>query len=83
LHLANAVNTPVIGLYAVTRPEYIGPYNQLGNCINIYDQVAQKFMHEPSSELSWQKKIPSLEAMQLISVKQVMNKVATVFGHEN
>ncbi len=75
LHLANAVATPVIGLYAVTRPEYIGPYNQLQNCLNIYAQVAQEFMHKPSTELAWQKKIPSLDAMQLISVEQVMAKV--------
>ncbi len=75
LHLANAVATPVIGLYAVTRPEYIGPYNQLNNCINIYDQVAQKFMHKSAGELGWQKKIPSQAAMRLITVSQVMDKV--------
>ncbi len=75
LHLANAVATPVIGLYAVTRPEYIGPYNQLQNCINIYNQVALTFMHKFAYQLAWQKKIPSLEAMQLISPEQVMDKV--------
>jgi len=75
LHLANAMGTPVIGLYAVTRPEYIGPYNQLDNCINIYDQAARTFMHKPASKLPWQKKIPSLEAMQLISVEQLIAKV--------
>jgi len=75
LHLANAVATPVIGLYAVTRPKYIGPYNQLQNCINIYNQVALKFMHKFAYQLAWQKKISSLEAMQLISIEQVMDKV--------
>ena len=79
LHLANAVATPVVGLYAVTRPEYIGPYNQLDNCINTYAQAAQKFMSKPSSELGWQKKIPSLDAIRLISVQQVLNKVTEVF----
>ncbi|WP_428353303.1 glycosyltransferase family 9 protein [Methyloprofundus sp.] len=80
LHLANAVATPVIGLYAVTRPEYIGPYNQLDNCINIYVQVAQDFMHKTASELPWQKKIPSLDAMQLISVDQVLDKVSEIIA---
>lgn len=75
LHLANAVATPVIGLYAVTRADYIGPYNQLHRCIDIYEQTAQTFMHKPATELKWQKKIPSLEAMQLISPEQVMDKV--------
>jgi heptosyltransferase I len=61
----------------VTRPEYIGPYNQLQNCINIYARSAQQFMHKPAEQLPWQKKIPSLEAIQLISVEQVLNKVHT------
>ncbi len=75
LHLANAMATPAIGLYAVTRPEYIGPYNQLDNCINFYDQAARNFMHKPASQLPWQKKIPSLEAMQLITVEQLISKI--------
>ena len=75
LHLANAMATPVIGLYAVTRPEYIGPYLQLANCINIYEQTALNVMHKPATELAWQKKIPSLTAMQNITVAQVLTKV--------
>lgn len=83
LHLANAVDTPVIGLYAVTRPEYIGPYNQLDNCINIYAEVAQRFMYKTADQLPWQKKISSLSAMQLISVQHVVDKVETVLQREN
>lgn len=75
LHLANAVATPIVGLYAVTRPEYIGPYQQLQNCVNVYPQAAEKYMHKPAGQLAWQKKIPSLEAMQLISVEQVLDKI--------
>ncbi|MCF7970081.1 MAG: glycosyltransferase family 9 protein [Methylococcaceae bacterium] len=78
LHLANAVATPVVGLYAVTRPEYIGPYHQLQNCLNAYPQAAEKYMHKPADQLVWQKKIPSLEAMQLISVEQVLDKIQTL-----
>jgi len=75
LHLANAVATPVIGLYAVTRPEYIGPYNQLQNCIDFYAQTAQKVLHKTAEQLPWQKKISSLDAMSSISVEHVLNKV--------
>ncbi|BCG65780.1 MAG: heptosyltransferase I [Methyloprofundus sp.] len=75
LHLANAMATPVIGLYAVTRPEYIGPYLQLDNCINIYEQTAQEVMHKSATELAWQKKISSLTAMQNITVAQVLTKI--------
>ena len=78
LHLANAMATPVIGLYAVTRPEYIGPYGQLDNCINLYEQTAQAVMGKAAKALAWQKKIPSLTAMQNISVAHVLAKVATL-----
>jgi len=78
LHLANAVATPVIGLYAVTRPEYIGPYNQQHNCINIYPQSAEQFMQSSADQLPWQKKIPSLDAIHLISVQQVLDKIDTL-----
>ena len=78
LHLANAVATPAIGLYAVTRPEYIGPYNQQHNCINIYPQSAERFMQASANQLPWQKKIPSLDAMQMISVQQVLDKIHSV-----
>lgn len=83
LHLANAMATPVIGLYTVTRPEYIGPYLQLDNCINLYAQTAQEFLHKSPTELHWQKKIPSLEAMHLISVEQVMEKVIQIESKQN
>lgn len=83
LHLANAVATPVIGLYAVTRPEYIGPYNQLDTCINIYAEVAESVMHKTADQLPWQKEIPSLDAMQLILVQQVIDKVDAVLQCDN
>ncbi len=77
LHLANAVATPVIGLYAVTRPEYIGPYQQQPHCINKYPQAAKRFMQTSAEQLPWQKKIPSLDAIQLITVPHVLDKIHT------
>jgi len=78
LHLANAVATPMIGLYAVTRPEYIGPYHQQQHCINKYPQAAKQFMQSSAEQLPWQKKIPSLDAIQLISVQHVLDKINTL-----
>lgn len=75
LHLANAVSTPVIGLYAVTRPEYIGPYNQLQNCIDFYAKTAEQVLHKTVEQLPWQKKISSLDAINSISVDHVLSKV--------
>ncbi len=78
LHLANAVTTQVIGLYAAKRPEYIGAYGQIQNCISVYNQAAQSILHKSEKELTWQKNIPGAEAMRLISVEQVLNKIDTL-----
>jgi len=74
-HLANAMSTSVIGLFAAKRPEYTAPYNQIQNCINMYEQAAQSILHKPISQLSWQKNIPGKEAINLISVDQVIHKI--------
>lgn len=36
LHLAAAIGTPVIGLYAPTDPRRNGPYGQLDHCVSTY-----------------------------------------------
>jgi len=75
LHLANAVSTQVIGLYAVTRLEYVGPYHQLAHCISVFNQTSQTVMNQSAQQLGWQKKIPSLTAMNSISVDHVLTKI--------
>lgn len=83
IHLASAVATTAIGLFAAKRAEYTGPYNQVQNCINLYEQAAEKIMHKPVSQLAWQKNIPGAEAMQLISVKRVMDKIVAVLNADD
>ena len=70
-HMANAVGTPVIGLYACTHPGRSGPYHSLAYCINRYPQAAEKFLGKPASALRWGTKIEQPGVMELIETGEV------------
>lgn len=70
-HMATLVGTPVIGLYAATRPERSGPYRSRQWCVNEYAQAARRFMGREPEELAWTCKIERPGVMDLIQVDQV------------
>ncbi len=73
VHIANAVGTRVIGLYACTDPRRSGPYSDLRWTVDRYDQAAQKLLGKPASELRWGTKIERAGAMELIEVDAVID----------
>ena len=77
-HLATAVNTPVIGLYAATNPERARPYLCPELVINRYpDAVYHKF-GKSVSEVPWGTRIRDAGTMQRIStddVKAMLNQI--------
>ena len=70
-HMANAMGTKVIGLFACTDRERCGPYSDLRWSVNHYDEASRKFMGKPSSELRWGKRVEFPDVMDLISVEEV------------
>ncbi|GJM11585.1 MAG: ADP-heptose--LPS heptosyltransferase [Lysobacteraceae bacterium] len=79
-HFANAVGTPVIGLYAATDPQRSGPYNSIALCVNKYAQAASSFVGKPAGQLRWGKKIEKPGVMDLIAVDDVLNKLEHVIA---
>ena len=77
-HLANAVGTKVIGLYACTWSKRSGPYNFLEMCIDKYDEAALSHMNKKAEELTWGKKIELPGVMDTITVKEVCTKLDEV-----
>ena len=71
LHMANAVGTRVIGLYACTDAERSGPYSDRRYCINHYAQASLNFLDKPASELPWGKRIEFPGVMDLIKIDEV------------
>ncbi len=75
VHIANAVGTPVLGLYAATDPWRSGPYHSRHRCVDVYAKAAQKFLGKQSSELKWGKKIEVPGVMSLIKIDEVIARV--------
>jgi heptosyltransferase I len=73
-HMANAMGTKVIGLFACTDRERCGPYSDLSYSVNHYDEASRKFMGKPASELRWGKRVEFPGVMDLIPVAEVTAK---------
>lgn len=75
IHIANAVGTRAIGLYACTNPKRSGPYNSLDLCVDKYADAARLFLDKDASQLAWNKKIEMEGVMDLIEVDEVIEKL--------
>lgn len=77
-HIASALGTPVIGLYAATNPQRAGPYNSLQYVVNQYPQALQKFNGLSLADAAWGTRVRNDECMSLITVDYVTEMVARV-----
>jgi heptosyltransferase I len=75
VHMANAVGTPVIGLYAATNPERSGPYFSRHWCVNKYDEAARRFLKRSADEIPWHTKVEKKGVMDLITPADVNRKL--------
>ncbi|MDH5736426.1 MAG: glycosyl transferase, partial [Gammaproteobacteria bacterium] len=79
-HIASALGTPVIGLYACTWSKRSGPYNSLDYCVDKFDNAAKKYRHKTAKELSWGTKIEMPGVMDLIEPDEVIEKLEKVLS---
>ncbi len=74
-HMATAVGTAVIGLYAPTNPARSGPYLSQQWCVNQFPEAARIFMGRGPEELPWWVKIEKPGVMDLIEPDAVMQRL--------
>lgn len=74
-HMATAVGTPVLGLYAATNPARSGPYLSRQWCVDRYGAAAQKFLGRPASAIAWTTKVERPGVMDLITTEDVIDKL--------
>jgi heptosyltransferase I len=74
-HMATAVGTPVIGLYAATNPARSGPYYSRSWCVDRYDSAARDFLGRPANDVAWTTKIERPGVMDLIRVDDVIERL--------
>ena len=78
VHIARAMGTPVIGLYAVASPKLTGHYRQMEYCVDRYPQAVQKFLGKTPEQLAWNTRVHHPDAMSLIAVDDVMQQLEKV-----
>lgn len=81
VHIANALGTKVVGLYACTDAERSGPYSDRRFCVNHYDQAARKFLKKPARALRWGKRVELPGVMDLIGIDEVIDCVDRCTAH--
>ena len=75
VHMATAVGTPVIGLYAATNPQRSGPYLSRAWCVDRYPEAAERFLGKTPEELPWWTKIERPGVMDLIETDAVTERL--------
>jgi heptosyltransferase I len=78
-HMATAFSTPVLGLYATSNPDRSGPFASRELTANRYPDAALKYLGKPVEELRWGQRIRHPDAMDLITVDEVVGKIDEFF----
>jgi len=78
VHMAVAVNTPVVGLYAVAPSWLSGPYQHREHAIDKYDEAIQVVLHKDPATVPWGTRVHSEAAMALISEAEVLEKLERI-----
>ena len=76
VHIANALSTRVVGLYAVANPKLTGPYNALDDCVNLYPMFVEKY--SPKKANNFHHRFHKCNAMEQIESEIVWEKISTI-----
>lgn len=74
-HVASALGTPVLGLYAATWSARSGPYRSLPLCVDRFGEAARRFRGREPEELRWGTRIEVPGVMDLIRPGDVLAKL--------
>ena len=70
-HIATAVGTPVVGLYATSNPGRTGPVSSQDTTVNAYPRALEQFMGKTIDEVRWGQRVRHPDAMGVITVDEV------------
>ncbi|MCK5262417.1 MAG: glycosyltransferase family 9 protein [Gammaproteobacteria bacterium] len=77
-HIANALNTPVIGLYAATNPQRAGPYRFQKLVVNHYAHALENYYSLSIGDAPWGQRVHNDECMALIKADEVIKKLRSL-----
>jgi heptosyltransferase I len=74
-HIATAVGTPVIGLYATSNPARTGPYLSQRWVVNRYPDAVRKTWGCAPDDVRWGRRVRDPAAMDLVTVEDVLRQL--------
>ena len=78
-HMATALGTMVIGLYATSNPARTGPYLSQKYTINRYPDAISQYLGKNVADVRWGQRVRNPHAMDLVTVRDVIDKVDFFF----
>ena len=79
-HMATAVATPVVGLYATSNRHRTGPWASQHLVVDKYPQAVERELGKRVEDLRWGERVRSPDAMDLIEVEEVARKLDRAFA---
>jgi heptosyltransferase I len=74
-HMATAVRTPVVGLYATSNRHRTGPYLSQHLVVDKYPEAVEREFGRPVEAVRWGQRVRDPAAMSLITVADVAAKL--------
>jgi heptosyltransferase I len=78
-HMATALGTTVVGLYATSNPDRTGPYLSQKYTINRYPDAVLKYLGRNVADLRWGQRVRHPDAMDLVTVADVRQSIDSFF----
>jgi heptosyltransferase I len=79
-HMATAVGTPVVGLYATSNRLRTGPYNSQHLVVDKYPEAVAAEFRTSVDRIRWGRRVRNPDAMDLITVADVKAKLDLAFA---
>ncbi len=80
VHFADAVGTPVVGLYTAAPSALSGPYHSRHLTVDKFDEAARQLLGRDPGTLPWNTRVHHPQAMELITVPEVFDKLTEVMN---
>jgi len=80
-HMATALGTTVVGLYASSNPARTGPYESQTFTINRYPDAIRRYLGKVEAEVRWGQRVRDPGAMDLIEISDVLEKLDLFFDN--
>ncbi|MEE8249858.1 MAG: glycosyltransferase family 9 protein, partial [Gammaproteobacteria bacterium] len=82
-HMATAVGSPVVGLYATSNRHRTGPHNSQHLVGDKYPDAVRQELGKSVEEIRWGRRVRNPDAMNLITVADVTVKLRAAFEQQS